>query len=99
MDFEVIKEFIKIELLILIPVLYFLGVMIKNTLIIKDKYIPLILGLIGITLCIIWVLATEKFMTMQDIFMAIFVSITQGILVAGASVYVNQLVKQAKKAE
>jgi len=55
MDIELIKNFIKPELLILIPVLYFIGVAIKNTTLIKDKFIPLILGLIGIILSSLWI--------------------------------------------
>ena len=67
MDIEAIKQFVKPELLILIPVLYFLGVMIKNTLFIKDKFIPLTLGIVGIILSIIWVLATNELITNQAI--------------------------------
>jgi hypothetical protein len=100
MDFDLVKEFVKPEMLILIPVLYFIGVMIKNTTLIKDKFIPLTLGLFGIALAVIWVLATTDINTSKDIFMAVFVAITQGILCAGASVYVNQLVAvQPKKNE
>ena len=96
MDAELIKNFIKPELLILIPVLYFIGMAIKNTLLIKDKFIPLILGLIGIVLSSLWILATEG---TENIYMAIFVAITQGFLCAGASVYINQIVKQSQKEE
>lgn len=96
MDIEMIREFIKPELLILIPVLYLIGVMIKNTMLIKDKYIPVILGVLGIALSVIWLLATEG---TDNIFMAIFTAITQGILCAGASVYVNQIIKQSRKEE
>ncbi len=99
MDIELIKEFVKPEMLILIPVLYFLGVMIKNTLIVKDKFIPLTLGVLGILLAVIWVLATADINTNKDIFMAIFTAITQGILCSGASVYVNQIIKQSQKVE
>ncbi len=96
MDIELLKNFIKPELLILIPVLYFIGVAIKNTTLIKDKFIPLILGLIGIILSSLWILATEG---TENIYMAIFVAITQGFLCAGASVYINQIVKQSQKEE
>lgn len=96
MDMELLNEFIKPELLILVPVLYLIGVALKNSLLIKDKFIPLTLGLLGITLSVIWLLATEG---TENIYMAIFVAITQGILCAGASVYVNQIFKQSKKVE
>lgn len=99
MNLEMLKEFIKPELLILIPVLYLIGISIKNTLLIKDKFIPLVLGISGIMLAIIYIFATEEITGTQLIFKAIFTAITQGILCAGASVYINQIVKQATKEE
>lgn len=84
-----IQEYIKPELLILIPVLYVIGMIIKNTELIKDKYIPVILGVTGILLSILYVLATEGVSLMGA-----FTAITQGILVTGVAVYVNQLIKQ-----
>ena len=51
MDFtEIVKEFVKPELLVLVPVLYLIGVGIKNAAI-KDKFIPFILGITSIVLC------------------------------------------------
>ena len=97
--FNYIKEYIKPELLILAIVLYFLGVAIKNTEVIKDKYIPLVLGLVGIIFSAIYVVATSTIASYQDILTIIFTSIVQGIIVAGASVYVNQLIKQNNKEE
>ena len=94
-----IKEYIKPELLILAIVLYFLGMAIKNTEVIKDKYIPLILGLVGIIFSAIYVVATSSVASYQDVLTIIFTSIVQGILVAGASVYANQLIKQSEKEE
>ena len=70
--------------------------MIKNTLLIKDKFIPLTLGITGIVLSVIWVLATTEVKTTQDIYMAIFTAITQGVLCSGA-VYVNQINKTITK--
>ena len=97
--FNYIKEYIKPELLILAIVLYFLGMAIKNTEEIKDKYIPLILGLVGIIFSAIYVVATSSVASYQDVLTIIFTSIVQGILVAGASVYANQLIKQSEKEE
>lgn len=99
MDLEMIKQFIKPEILILVPVLYFIGVMIKNTLLIKDKFIPLTLGIIGIVLAVMWVLATTDINNTKDIYMAVFTAVTQGVLCSGASVYVNQVIKQSQKEE
>lgn len=92
-----IMNYIKPELVVVAIVLYIIGVGIKKTESIKDKYIPYILGAGGILLAAIWVLANSPLGTMQEILMAVFTSIVQGILVAGLSTYVNQLFKQAKK--
>ena len=97
MDFtEIVKEFVKPELLILVPVLYLIGVGIKKTAI-KDKFIPFILGITSIVLCGLYIFATSEIHTSKEIAMALFTACTQGILIAGGSVYVNQLYKQANK--
>ena len=95
MDFS---EYIKPELLILIPVLYLIGVDLKKSTL-ADKFIPLVLGGISIILCGIWVFANSPIGTGAEICTAIFTAITQGILIVGASVYVNQIIKQAGKDE
>ena len=93
MDFT---EYIKPELLILIPVLYVIGMAVKKTALIADKLIPLVVGAIGILLSVIYVLATTALGSPQAIAMAIFTALTQGVLVGGASVYANQIFKQFK---
>ena len=72
---------------------------IKQSETIADKYIPSILGIAGIVICGIYVVATCTLRTGQDIAMAMFTAIVQGILVAGLSNYVNQLIKQSGKEE
>ena len=91
-----LKEFIKPELLILIPVLYVVGIGLKKSKL-SDTLIPLILGGIAIVLSAAWVIATSDISTLKDVAYALFISVTQGILSAGASVYVNQLYIQSKK--
>lgn len=94
MNFE---EFIKPELLILIPVLYLIGTGIKKSEKISDSLIPIILGGVGVLLSALWVLAISDISSGKEIAVAIFTAVTQGILIAGASVYSNQLIKQAKE--
>lgn len=96
---EQIMNYIKPELIVVAVVLYFIGMWLKKAQAVKDKYIPLILGGIGIVLCAIWVLATSTIGTGQEIAMAVFTAIVQGILVAGVSTYINQIMKQSQKAE
>lgn len=94
-----IMSYVKPELIVVAIVLYFLGMWLKQAAFIKDKYIPLVLGIVGIFVCGIWVMATASFATGQDIALAVFTAIVQGILVAGLSTYVNQIFKQLNKEE
>lgn len=97
MDISILQNYIKPELLVVAIVLYFIGMGLKNTEKINDKYIPVILGLIGTVISAVYVVATSTFSGYQSILMAIFTTIVQGILVAGLSVYANQIIKQAQK--
>lgn len=96
---EQIMNYVKPELIVVAVVLYFIGMGLKQAQAVKDKYIPIILGGTGIVLCAIWVLATSPLGTGQDIAMAVFTAIVQGVLVAGLSTYINQIVKQSSKSE
>lgn len=92
------QDYIKTELLILVPVLYFLGIGLKKSKL-PDKWIPIVIGLSAVVLSAIWVVATADISGLQETASAIFTAVTQGVLVAGASVYANQLYIQAKKEE
>lgn len=96
---EQLTEYINPELLVLIPVLYLIGIGFKKSERIRDKDIPLLVGVIGVIFAVLYTVATTSTTEPQDIVMMLFSSITQGILCAGASVYVNQLVKQSSKSE
>lgn len=87
-----LQEYIKPELLILVPCLYIIGVMLKGSTLIKDKYIPLVLGVCGIVLSLMYTVGLSG-LSLATVFTAI----TQGVLVAGTSVYVNQLIKQREE--
>ena len=60
----------------------------------QDGYAPF-----SILLCAIWVIANTSIGTVPEMLMAVFTSIVQGVLVAGLSVYGNQLIKQIKSSE
>ncbi|MFQ8690095.1 MAG: phage holin family protein, partial [Blautia sp.] len=51
-----IMNYVKPELLIVAVVLYLIGMGLKKAQAVKDKYIPLILGGIGVVICTVWVL-------------------------------------------
>lgn len=71
--------------LILIPVLYIIGYIIKNTKIIRNKFIPLFLLVIGIILSVLMGGDT------------IINNVVQGILVTGATVMTDQMIRQTSK--
>lgn len=89
-----IEEYISPELLVLIPVVYALGMWLKSSGSFKDKYIPLILAVFSILMAMIYEISTAGFS--GEI---VFTSIVQGILIASASVYANNVYKQAMKDE
>lgn len=89
-------DFIDSELFIAIPVLYVLGMMIKKSSI-NDKFIPIILGAVGILLALAYKLAMLIPTSADEVFDLIFKSVTQGVLCAACSVYANNLIKQFKK--
>lgn len=94
-----ITDYVKPELIVVALALYFLGIWLKQSESVKDKYIPLINGAVSIIICGAYVVGTCTCQTAQEIAMAVFTAITQGILVAGLSTYVNQLIKQIGKTE
>ena len=96
---DIIMNYVKPELVILAVVLYLIGVAFKKAELVKDKYIPAVLGLLGIVFAAMYVFATSRFAGAATILMAIFTSVMQGVLCAGLSTYVNQLIKQSKKDE
>lgn len=96
---EQIMNYVKPELVVVAVVLYFIGIGLKKSETVADKYIPAILGVVGVVVCGIYVVATCDLKGAQNIAMAIFTAIVQGILVAGLSNYVNQVFKQLNKAE
>jgi len=79
-----ISSYVTQQALILIPVLYLIGILLKATPNVPNWLIPYILGGLGI---------------LGAVFLLGFniESVIQGILAAGASVYVNQAIKQAKE--
>ena len=83
MDF---LKYITENAIILVPVLYIVGAILKNTELIKDKYIPILLMPVGIAFSIAIIGVNVE-------------AIIQGILVTGATVYSNQLIKQLNKNE
>ena len=66
---EQIMNYVKPELVVVAVVLYFVGMWLKKAETVPDKYIPLLLGVIGILICGIYVIATCSLSGMQNIAM------------------------------
>ena len=96
--YELLQDMVKPELLVLVPVLYLLGYAVKRSAV-ADKWIPWLLGAAGVVMSGIYVFATTVLVGWQEALLAVFTAVVQGVLCAGASVYVNQMVKQAGKRE
>ena len=94
-----IINYVKPELVVVSIALYFLGMWMKSSKRIKDNDIPIFLGAVGVIICGLYVIATCDLSGMQSISMALFTAVVQGILVAGLSTYVNQIIKQIGKDE
>ena len=93
---DYVMNYIKAELVILIPVMYLIGIGLKKSNM-PDKWIPAVLGLVSIILSAIWIISTSDIQSIKNVGYAFFMSITQGVLTAGTSVYINQLYVQLKK--
>lgn len=84
MDFQ---SFLIDKMLILVPVLYIIGMMIKSTPKVKDWEIPWILLVLGVGGAVALSFTTG---------IPIVEAIIQGILVTGVTVFTNQLIVQTK---
>ncbi len=96
---EELMQYIRPELLAVAVVLYLVGLGLKKADVVKDKWIPIVLGGVGVIICGIYIFATCTCNGIQGIAMAVFTAITQGILTAGLSTYANQIWKQTRKEE
>lgn len=86
-------NYIKTELLILVPVLNMIGALIKTSQI-KNKYIPSLLTLIAIAFCMMYSFIQKEEKTFLTF---IFDTIIQGLLISSMSIYGHQLLKQTRK--
>ena len=79
-------NYISDNALVLIPVIYIVGMFLKGLEGVSDKYIPFVLMFISIAFSVAMLGLNVD-------------SIIQGILISGATVLSNQLIKQSKKSE
>lgn len=100
MDFSaIITEYIKPELLILIPLLFALGMGFKSAKTFPDNKIPLALGIIGVVMAGLWFCGSAMPTTFAEILLTIFTSICHGVICAAVAVYGDQIWKQRNKGD
>jgi uncharacterized membrane protein len=88
-----ILQHIRIEMLAIVPVLVIIGKILKDSARCKDKHIPAILTAVSIAVSIGWIFIYTNDKPAQ----AVLDGVIQGVLLAGAAVYGNQLFKQVRK--
>lgn len=85
-----VLEFIHENYYVLIPILNVLGLVAKKSMIVKDKYIPVVLICLGVLFGALTALQADLY---------VFDGIKQGLLCAGAAIGLYQVPKQIKKNE
>ena len=94
-----IMQYIKPELMILAAVCYVLGLLLKRSERVKDKTIPVVLGVFATVCATLYVFGVSDVSTAAEVLGCLFTGITQGVLCAGLAVYGDQIIKQSKKDE
>lgn len=87
-------DYVRPEMLILIPALVVIGKIFSDADMVKNKYIPMLLGISSIVLSALYTICIYG-LSLDGIFSGI----VQGILCAGTAVYGNQIYKQLGKEE
>lgn len=90
-------DFLHGELLCVVPVLWFIGKIIKDHKGIKNYMIPYILTAISILLCGIYLFAVSDIGEVKSVLLCVFMSLTQGIIAAACAVFGNELFKQGSR--
>ena len=91
-----LTNYVKPELIVVAAVLCILGTAVKKTGVISCRYVPLLNGAAGIAICALYGFATTELSGAADIAMAVFTSVTQGILVTGLATVVCRVTGKDK---
>lgn len=89
---EVLNQYIRSELMVLVPVLYFVIKILKKSRV-NDRYIPLLTCTLSVALSGIYTFSMVCGFTLHSVLLSVFSSITQGIILAGCALFSAVLVK------
>lgn len=90
---DYLSQFIDPQYAILVAILYCVGSVIKRTEKVNCRWIPMILTVLGVVLAALSVFGSGDYGSVAT---GLYHAAGQGILCAGMSVYVNQMIKQAR---
>lgn len=96
MNYTDLTQFIPVYLVIVVAAIFVLGLWSKQSQIVPDKYITLVLLIFGITFAVLLDIINAQYKTM---FEAIVYGVLHGILCWGVSVAGHQTFKQLQKEE
>ena len=83
---ESLNAYVRTELIILAPVLYFVIKMLKKTKV-KEERIPLYICLFSVGLSGVYIFSTVGEFSASAVLLGIFSSVTQGVLLAGCTLF------------
>ncbi|MEG0264797.1 MAG: phage holin family protein [Erysipelotrichaceae bacterium] len=90
------NEYVKSELLVIVPVLYVIARFMDTSKVPNDK-IPYVLMIVAVILSGFYTFATIDLKSFQAILMAIFSTIVQGILLSGSAIFSGILLQSYHK--
>lgn len=94
-----LSNYVKPELLVVAVVLCILGAALNKTGVVSCRILPFLNGAAGIGICALYVFATTEVSGAADIAMAVFTSLTQGILVSGLATVVCRVTGKEKNTD
>lgn len=92
----IINEYVRSELLVLVPVLYILARYLDSS-DLENRKLPFVLLTVSILLAGIYTFATVDISDFQKILMALFSSFVQGVLLSGTAVFGGILAQSFNK--
>lgn len=91
-----LSKYTKPELVVLVPVLYIITTILEKSKV-SSIIIPYIVGGVSILLAGIYTIATAPSYSVSVVLQSVFVSVTQGILYTGASLYIDNIAVKIPK--
>ncbi|WP_195542932.1 phage holin family protein [Massiliimalia timonensis] len=89
---ELLNEYIRSELIVVIPVLYFLGRILRRSKVLC-KRIPGILLVVSLAVTALYTFSVCDVSSLKNFYACLFSIVTQGVLLTGGSMFIHEMVK------